>query len=358
MAHRVCIIGIGDRGSVYTRACIAAGLEIVSVYDIDPLRVPVYFERFGQWTSPKVASSLEECLTSGADIAIIAVPAYFHCDYAMMAMEHGLHVLSEKPFDLDLSKVKKLGETAGRLGRKFAVGHQYHNFRNVHSVKTMFEKDMLGRPAVLRFSDQRERRPKIAMHDAQFGNCGPVMDMSCHYIDIMQWCFGSRPKKVTANIFTYAKGDPRYAQFAHQAPDTGAILIEYESGDVGMISLTWGIVSGVGAYSPIDGFGPKGMIKAFDLWKSSDAVCFSGTEGEKEITFSEEELKEFEIPEKTTLLSLVKEIDGTGHVQVPFEDAMIVSATSFAALKSARTGRSVLVEDILKELPKTIDFVD
>ena len=358
MEHKICIIGVGDSGIVYTRSCIAAGVVIVSIYDIDPRRYDVYFERFGGKTSPKIAMTLDECLDSGADIAIIAVPAYFHCDYAMRAMEHGLHVLSEKPFDLDLAKVKKLGETAKRLDRKFAVGHQYHNFRNVHAIKTMFEKDMLGRPAVLRFSDQRERRPKIAMHDAQYGNCGPVMDMSCHYIDIMQWCFGSRPKKVTANIFTYAKGDPRYAQFEHQAPDTAAILIEYESGDVGIISLTWGIVSGVGAYSPIDGYGPKGMIKAFDLWKSADSICFSGIDGEKEIEFSDEELKDFEIPEKTTLLSLIAEIDGTGHVQVPFEDAMIVSATSFAALKSAKTGESVLVKDILDELPKTIDFVD
>lgn len=357
MTHKVAIIGVGDRGSVYTRACIAAGLEIASIYDIDPKRIDTFFERFGDHTHPQVAASLEECLSSEADIAIIAVPAYYHCDYAMAAMEHGKHVLSEKPFDLDLAKVARLGEVARRTGRKFAVGHQYHNFRNVHSIKTMFEKDMLGRPAMLRFSDQRERRPKIAMHDAEHGNCGPMMDMSCHYIDIMRWCFESRPVKVTAKMFTYAKGDPRYAQFAHQAPDTGTMLVEFESGDVGLISLTWGIVSGVGAYSPIDGFGPKGMIKSFELWNSNDAVCFSGTEGEKPIEFSEEELAEFEFPEKTTLLALVSDIDGTGEVQVRYEDAMLVFATSMAGLKSAATGEPVLVDDVLRELPKTIDFV-
>lgn len=358
MNHKVAIVGIGDRGSVYARACIAAGIEIASIYDIDPKRIDVFFERTGGKVQPKVAASLEECFDSGADIAIIAVPAYYHCDYAMKAMEHGLHVLSEKPFDLDLAKVARLGETARRLDRKFTVGHQYHNFRNVHSIKTMFEKDMLGRPAVLRFSDQRERRPKIAMHDAEHGNCGPIMDMSCHYIDIMRWCFESRPVKVTAKAFTYAKGEPRYAQFEHQAPDTGAIMVEFESGDVGMIALTWGIVSGVGDCSPIDGFGPKGMLRSFDLWKSNAAVCFDGVDGLKEIEFSEDELKEFEIPEKTTLLALISEIDGTGHVQVSFEDAMLVSATTFAALKSAATGETVFVDDILRTLPRTTDFVD
>ena len=358
MSHKVAIIGVGDRGSVYTRACIAAGIEIAAIYDIDPKRYDVYFQRFGDKVNPKIAASLEECLDSGADIAIIAVPAYFHCDYAMLAMEHGLHVLSEKPFDLDLKKVAALGETAKRLGRRFAVGHQYHNMRNVHSIKTIFERDMIGRPAVLRFSDQRERRPKIAMHDAEHGNCGPLMDMSCHYIDIMRWCFESRPKKVTAVAFTYAKGEPRYTQFAHQAPDTGAIMIEFESGDVGMIALTWGIVSGVGDCSPIDGFGPKGMLKSFDLWKSNDAVYFDGVGGPEAIEFTEAELRDFEIPEKTTLLALIAEIDGTGHVQVPFEDAMLASATSFAALKSAATGQTVLVDDILKELPRTLDYVD
>lgn len=357
MGHKVAIIGVGDRGSVYANACIQAGVEIASIYDIDPKRIETFFQRFGVRTAPKTAASLDQCLTSGADIAIICVPAYFHCDYAIAAMEHGLHVLSEKPFDLDLKKVKRLGEEARRLDRKFAVGHQYHNFRNVHSIKTMFEKDMIGRPATLRFSDQRERRPKIAMHDAQFGNCGPLMDMSCHYIDIMRWCFESKPVRVTAKAFTYAKGDPRYAQFAYQAPDTGTMLVEFESGDMGLISLTWGIVSGVGAFSPIDGFGPKGMIKSFDLWANQDKVYFSGAQGEVAIEYSPEELKEFEAPERTTLQALISEIDGVGHCQVSFDQAMLVSATSFAALKSAAIGQPVLVEDILKELPKTIDYV-
>ena len=357
MAHKIAIIGVGDRGSTYAAACIEAGLEIACIYDIDPKRYDAFFARFGGKTNPKKAESLEELLACDADIAIVATPAYFHCDYVMAAMEHGKHVLSEKPFDLDLAKVVKLGEVAKKTGRKFAVGHQYHNFRNVHSVKTMFEKDMLGRPAMLRFSDQRERRPKIAMHDAEYGNCGPMMDMSCHYIDIMRWCFESKPVKVTAKMYTYAKGDPRYAQFAHQAPDTGTMLVEFESGDVGLISLTWGIVSGVGAYSPIDGFGPKGMLKSFGLWDKNDAVYFSGTEGEKPIEFSAEELKAFAFPEKTTLLALVSEIDGTGEVQVRYEDALMVFATSMAALKSAATGEPVLVADILKEQPKTIDFV-
>ena len=85
---------------------------------------------------------------------------------------------------------------------------------------------------------------------------------------------------------------------------------------------------------------------------------FSGVGGETEITFTEEELAEFEIPERTTLLALISEIDGTGKAQVSFEDAMMVSATSFAALKSNKTGEPVLVDDIMKELPKTLDFVD
>ena len=358
MDHSVAIIGVGDRGSVYANACIRSGIPIAAIYDIDEKRYEVFRQRFGAAADPKIAGSLEEALDSGADIAIIAVPAYFHCDYAAKAMEHGLHVLSEKPFDLDFAKVAALGETAARLGRRFAVGHQYHNFRNIRSVKRLFEEGKLGRPAVLRFSDERERRPKIAMHDAKYGNCGPVMDMSCHYIDIMRWCFESRPVKVTAKTMTYAKGDPRYAQFERQAPDTAVILVEFESGDLGVISLTWGIVSGVGAFSPVDGFGPNGMIRSFELWKRDDAVYFSGTGGEQPVEFGEAELSEFEIPEKTTLKALVDEIDGTGHVQVSYEDAMLVSAASFAALKSSYTGRGVTVDEILEEKPKTVDYVD
>ena len=358
MGHKAAIIGVGDRGSVYTMACLKAGVEIASIYDIDPKRYQTFNERFGDQTHPQIASSLEEALDGGADLAIIATPAYYHCDYARTAMEHGLHVLSEKPFDLDFAKVAALGETAERTGRKFAVGHQYHNFRNIRSIKRLFEQGKLGRPAVLRFTDERDRRPKIAMHDAERGNCGPIMDMSCHYIDIMRWCFDSRPTRVTAKIMTYAKGDERYAAFAHQAPDTGVILVEFESGDVGVITLCWGFKPGVRAYSPVDGFGPGGMINCFELWKRDEGISFSDEAGEHPVEFSEAEMAELAFPERTTLEALLNEIDGCGHVQVSYEDAMIVSAASFAALKSSKVGRSVTISEILEQKPKTIDYTD
>ena len=74
--------------------------------------------------------------------------------------------------------------------------------------------------------------------------------------------------------------------------------------------------------------------------------------------FSEAEMAELAFPELTTLEALLNEIDGCGHVQVSYEDAMIVSAASFAALKSSKVGRSVTISEILEQKPKTIDYTD
>lgn len=356
--HKAVLIGAGDRGSIYALACSKAGLEIGCIYDIDVPRATALAEKLKAFCQPKIAHSLEEALqTEGADIAFICIPAFFHCDYAAAAINHGLHVLSEKPFDLDYNKVAALGKLAKEKGKVLAVGHQYHNFRNLRSIKKVMEQDLVGRPAVLRFVDVRERRPKIAMHDAESGNCGPMMDMSCHFYDIMRWAFDSDPVRVTARRNTYAAGDPRYAQFKTQAPDTGIIMVEFASGDIGIVTVCWGIESGIKSYSPIDGFGPKGFIRGFELWDTNDIVRVNTPAGDIPVCMTPEDEAELEMAEKTTVQYLLEAIDGKGSVQVSFEDAETAFVTSLAGLKASQSNQTVTLDEIRNQRPKTVDFI-
>lgn len=354
--HKAILIGAGDRGSIYAAASAASGLELGCIYDINRARAQALAEKLSDFCKPTIAESLEEALsTPGADIAFICIPAYFHADYSMEAINHGLNVLCEKPFDLDYKKVEALGSLAREKGKVLAVGHQYHNFKNLRSIKKIMDADLIGRPTVLRFVDVRERRPKLAMHDAKEGNCGPMLDMSCHFIDIMQWAFNSKPVKVTARRNTYAAGDPLYSHFAVQAPDTGILMVEYESGDIGIITVCWGLESGVQSYSPIDGFGPKGFIRGFELWDTNHTVVVNTPLGDLPIEFDTDETV---MPEKTTLRYFLDAIDGKGNVQVSFEDAEAAFATSLAGLKSSESCQTVKLSDIRREKPKTTDYIN
>ena len=357
--HQAVIIGAGDRGSVYAKALTELGVKVVSIYDIDDKRAVALAEKLKGHSAPNLATTLNEALnTPGADMAFICIPAYFHADYAMEAIRSGLHVLTEKPFDLDYKKAEELGILAKERNKILAVGHQYRNFRNLRSLKKIMDLDLIGRPAVLRFTDIRERRPKIAMHDAEKGNCGPMMDMSCHFVDIMQWAFGSKPVKVTARQMTYAKDDEKYAEIANKAPDTGLITIEFASGDIGMITVCWGIKNGIGSFSPIDGFGPKGFIRDFQLWETQGVVTVNTPDGDMQIEFPEDQQRDFVFPEKITVEHFISAIEGTGNVQVGFDDAITVLATTMAGLKASVSLRSESVAAISADKPNTMACLD
>jgi predicted dehydrogenase len=353
--HAAVLIGAGDRGSVYAKTLGELNIPIASIYDIDKERAANLAQKLKGYSTPKIVGTLEESLnTPGADMAFICIPAYYHADYAMKAIHCGLHVLIEKPFDLDYGKAEELGILARRKNRILAVGHQYRNYRNMRSLKDIMEFDLIGRPAVLRFTDIRECRPKIAMHDAEKGNCGPMMDMSCHFVDIMQWAFKSKPVKVTARHMTYSKYHERYAGISYKAPDTGIIMAEFASGDIGMITVCWGIENGVASSSPIDGFGPKGFIRPFQLWDINDSVTVNTPKGDIQVEFSEEEQLKFRFPEKTTVEYFVAAIEGTGEVQVGFNDAITALTTTLASLKSSVSHRSENLVGIIEEKPNAI----
>jgi predicted dehydrogenase len=353
--HSAVIIGAGDRGSVYAGVLTQMGIRVACIYDIDEKRATALAGKLKGNSTPKIAATLDEALgTPGADMAFICVPAYFHADYAMKAIRSGLHVLTEKPFDLDYKKAEELGALAKEKNKVLAVGHQYRNFINIRSLKEIMKRDLIGRPAVLRFTDIRECRPKIAMHDAEKGNCGPLMDMSCHFVDTMQWVFESKPVKVTARKMTYAKDEARYAEIKHKAPDTGLIMVEFESGDIGMITVCWGIKNGIGSFSPIDGFGPKGFIRDFQLWNTKETVTVNTPDGDIKIEFPEEMKHEFDSPERTTVDHFIAAIEGRGNVQVSFDDAITALAATLAALRASVTLETENVAAISVDKPNTM----
>ena len=54
-------------------------------------------------------------------------------------------------------------------------------------------------------------------------------------------------------------------------------------------------------------------------------------------------------------LELVREIEGRGKVQIPFDEAIKAFAASLAALKSGAIGRAVTIREILEAKPTVLE---
>jgi predicted dehydrogenase len=287
------------------------------------------------------------------DIVVVATPAYFHCDIASFAMDNGCHVLTEKPFDLSLAKCFELQEKQKKTGKSLAIGLQYRNAKHTRALKRALDKKLLGRNIIMHWTDIRENRPKIAMHDAEFGNGGPITDVACHYYDLMRWYYNSDPVSVSAVWRVSAEDRPNLASVKTKAPDTCVITVEYQSGDMGCMIINWGLPTPPGrapGYMANSAIGSEGFVMHKDQQDQSGVKILSGG---KEIVVTHEPEDEPDIinSELGVYNHLIAEIEGSGKVQVSIHEGILSLACCMASIKSGVLGRAVKVSEMLDAKP-------
>ena len=116
---RYGIIGFGAQGSSYVNiltgtpafpgfpaAAIPAHCELGAICDIDPAKREAAAAKF---PNIPIYEDYKEMIASGnVDAVITTVPHYLHHEMAIYAMEHGMHVIGEKPAGVRASDVQKM----------------------------------------------------------------------------------------------------------------------------------------------------------------------------------------------------------------------------------------------------------
>ena len=107
---RFGIVGCGNMGVGHAKNFIAGKITngyISAVCDINPEQFAFFKENFGD--SIKYFDSAEEMFKSGeCDVVMICTPHYIHPDLAILAMDHNLHCIVEKPAGVYTLQVKEM----------------------------------------------------------------------------------------------------------------------------------------------------------------------------------------------------------------------------------------------------------
>ena len=347
--YRITVIGAGDRGNCYAkmlRKHRADSVTFAGICDILPDRLDKAYAEYG--FASKHADWKEAITQSKPDVVIIAAPAYFHCDMAAFAMESGAHVLTEKPFDLDMKKCFALRETQKKTGKSLAIGLQYRNNKYDRIMKHVIEKGLLGKNLMLSFTDIRPTRPKIAMHDARYGNGGPLVDTSCHYIDLMRWYYGSNPVSASAVWVTNALDRPTLSSIERKAPDACFMTVDYGNGNCGSIFMNWGMAYDTPSTSFKLATGSEGIVA---VQKADEGITVAVGKEKIVVDLEESDAPDLIQPELAVYDHLIAEIEGRGKVQASFDEGIYSLAASMAAIKSGVLGRPVAIAEILEEKP-------
>lgn len=192
---KVGIIGVGG----ISRSHIAAwenmdDAQLVALCDIRPEMMEKYPEK-RHYTSFEAMIEAEQL-----DILDICLPTFLHADYAVKAMEKGIHVLCEKPISLNRADVARVYETAKRNNVCFMVAHVLRFWTEYNFVRDVYQDGRYGKL----LSGHMSRLGICPgwswdgwMRDESRSGLTPY-DLHIHDLDYMVYTFG-KPQSVVTN---------------------------------------------------------------------------------------------------------------------------------------------------------------
>ncbi len=78
------------------------------------------------------------------DLVSIVTPNHLHFAPTMLALDHGFHVICDKPLCLNMDEAIKLREKVKSTGLIFALTHTYTGYPMVRQAKQMIRQGELG----------------------------------------------------------------------------------------------------------------------------------------------------------------------------------------------------------------------
>ncbi len=194
------IAGLGMAGAVMVRAAAAhPGVKLVAA--AEPHDTPrAAFSR--DFDAAAYASVEQLCADPAVDAIYIATPHQFHAPHAILAAEHGKHIILEKPMALTLAECDAIIAAVERAGVFLLVGHT-HAFdpavRAMRRIVSSGELGALGMIAALNYTNYlyRPRRPE-ELDTARGG--GILFNQVPHQIDTVRLVGGGRLRSARAQV--------------------------------------------------------------------------------------------------------------------------------------------------------------
>lgn len=179
---RIGVVGVGSLGFHHVRILRdLPGAELVGFYEIRPERAAAVAQELGV----RPFSSLEE-LVGACQALTIAVPTKAHHSVAKVALEHGCHLLIEKPIAAALDEADEIVELAERAGVVVQTGHVERFNRAVRGAW-----GLVANPRYLE-SD------RLAPFTPRGADVAVVLDLMIHDIDLVLTLMGSDVDGISA----------------------------------------------------------------------------------------------------------------------------------------------------------------
>ena len=135
--------------------------------------------------------------SGGFDAIYLALPNWQHRQFAVPALERGIHVLLEKPMATSEADCRAINDAARRGRAKLMIAYRLHFEPGTLEAMRIVQSGALGR--VASFSSTFSQPVELGNHRTQNGYwSGPVADMGTYPINAVRNLFRAEPTDVMA----------------------------------------------------------------------------------------------------------------------------------------------------------------
>lgn len=275
----------------------------------------------------------------------ICVPAELHVEIALAALDAGKHVFIEKPLALTLEECDRLIERAAGLPLKIMLGFNTRWHRLARQARTLFHQGLVGPLEVVRSVLTSCHNDLPEWRKRRVSGGGVLLEMAMHHFDLWRFILGQEIEEISAHSRSgiwedesatitarLSCGALASATFAERTSQNNSIEIY---GRTGSMSVSFYRFDGLetSTTSDIPGNIPARIRGVGQFMKELPRGIRTSRQGGEWRQSYVEEWRHF-----------VASVQTGRPVECGLEDGRRALAIALAAMESAATGKTIVIE--------------
>lgn len=225
-------------------------VDIVAVADLIPGKAEALCERYGVEGVHYYLSGHEMLEAEQLDAVSVCTYNCQHAPCAIDALEHGCHVLLEKPFTVTLDEAVEVMRAEKKSGKILSLGFQPRMAVNMQMIKKIVDSGELGKVYYLQAGGGRRSGIPTpygtTFIEKETGGIGAIGDIGTYSLDMLLHAVGD-PKPLTVSGYTShffgVRPDsyPWHPEYAEKfgVDDFAAGFIRLEGGIILDFRISW-----------------------------------------------------------------------------------------------------------------------
>jgi predicted dehydrogenase len=172
------------------------------------------------------------------DFVTIVTPNFAHFAPAIMALDHGFHVVIEKPIAFTLDEAKQLHQKVQETGLTLCLTHTYSGYPLVKQARAMVQDNVFGKirkvwveypQGWLSKLSEREGNAQAAWRTdpKKSGKAGCMGDIGTHAAHLAEYITGAQITQLCADLNAMVEG--------RMLDDDGNVLLQFSNGARGVL---------------------------------------------------------------------------------------------------------------------------